>query len=80
MLAVGEVLTLSETLSNGDLEGFYRYAAEVRDLLGTNVLIRISPISNWSMRGYLGERLYPATPDLEPMSARSKPDARRFQT
>ena len=40
MLAVGEVLTLSETLSNGDLEGFYRYAAEVRDLLGTNVLIR----------------------------------------
>ena len=40
MLAVGEVLTLSESLSNGDLAGFYRYAAEVRDLLGTNVLIR----------------------------------------
>jgi two-component system, sensor histidine kinase len=40
MQAVGEVLALSETLSNGDLEGFYRYAAEVRDLLGSNVLIR----------------------------------------
>jgi PAS domain S-box-containing protein len=40
MLAVGEVLALSETLSNDDLAGFYRYAVEVRDLLGTNVLIR----------------------------------------
>jgi hypothetical protein len=40
MLAVGEVLALSESLSTGDLAGFYRYAAEVRDLLGTNILIR----------------------------------------
>ncbi|HYI70592.1 MAG TPA: HWE histidine kinase domain-containing protein [Skermanella sp.] len=40
MLAVGEVLALSESLSTGDLAGFYRYAARIRDLLGTNVLIR----------------------------------------
>ena len=40
MLAVGEVLALSESLSTDDLAGFYRYAVKIRDLLGTNVLIR----------------------------------------
>jgi PAS domain S-box-containing protein len=40
ILAVGEVLALSESLTTGDFASFYRYATEVRDLLGTNVLIR----------------------------------------
>lgn len=40
ILAVGEVLALSESLDTGDFASFYRYATEVRDLLDTNILIR----------------------------------------
>ncbi|WP_198038553.1 HWE histidine kinase domain-containing protein [Skermanella stibiiresistens] len=40
ILAVGEVLALSESLTSDDLASFHDYATKVRDLLGTNVLLR----------------------------------------
>ncbi|KAA0589520.1 PAS domain S-box protein [Azospirillum oryzae] len=40
LIAAGEVLATAETLARGDLATFYRRAIQVRDLLGTNILIR----------------------------------------
>lgn len=40
VLAAAEVLATSETLADGNLAGFYRHAVQVRDLLGTNVVVR----------------------------------------
>ncbi|UEM25067.1 PAS domain S-box protein (plasmid) [Skermanella mucosa] len=40
LIAGAEVLATSGTLLEGDFEAFYPRAAQVRDLLGTNVLVR----------------------------------------
>ena len=40
VVASAEVLATSESLMNGDFAGFYRRAVQVRDLLGTNVVVR----------------------------------------
>ncbi|MDQ2102589.1 hybrid sensor histidine kinase/response regulator [Azospirillum isscasi] len=40
LIAAAEVLATSESLADDDLAGFYRQAADVRDRLGTNVVLR----------------------------------------
>ncbi len=40
IVASAEVLATSESLMKGDFAGFYRRAVQVRDLLGTNILVR----------------------------------------
>lgn len=40
VIAAAEVLATADSLATGDLESFFRRAVQVRDLLGTNVLVR----------------------------------------
>ena len=40
LIAAGEILASAETLVQGDLATFYRRAIQIRDLLGTNILVR----------------------------------------
>lgn len=73
LVAAAEVLTLADELQNGDLAGFYDIAVQVRDRLGTNVVVR-----DLSNRQLLNTRV----PWGSPLPANSgfEADARAIET